>query len=286
MHITLIECPRDAWQGMSIPIPAPAKAGYLRALISAGFRHIDAVSFVSPRAIPQVADSEQVLADLSAPSETEIIGIVMNRKGAERALATRAVSTLGFPFSLSPTFAMRNQNQTPEQSRTQLREIQSAAQEGAMKMTVYLSMAFGNPYGDEWSQDAVLGALDECQSLGITSVSLADTSGQASLRDLGEIFAAALARFPQMELGAHLHGKYEDAGDLVLTALDAGCTRFDCAIGGFGGCPFALDQGKRVGNLPTEEVLRALERRGVTMPITAKLPELLNHWRRITHGAQ
>ena len=152
--VKIVECPRDAWQGLPAQIPAEVKAGYLRKLIEAGFTHIDAVSFVSPAAVPQMADSEQVLALLSPPEQVEIIGIVVNEKGAERAIATGAVRTLGFPYSISPEFLRRNQHQTPEESLEVLKAIRTLASDAGLDMVAYLSMAFGNPYGDAWSEQA------------------------------------------------------------------------------------------------------------------------------------
>src|SRR5690349_19853101 len=158
--IKLIECPRDAWQGLKGQVPTDIKANYLKALISAGFKHIDAVSFVSPNAVPQMADSEAVLKELDPPDDVEIIGIVVNEKGAQRAINTQAVSTLGFPYSLSPTFLRNNQRQTPEESLEQLEKIQEKAEAAGLEMVVYISMAFGNPYGDEWNIEEVVSAVD------------------------------------------------------------------------------------------------------------------------------
>jgi hydroxymethylglutaryl-CoA lyase len=157
--VKLIECPRDAWQGLKGIIPADLKTDYLKALISAGFKHIDAVSFVSPDAVPQMADSEEVLKELDRPDDVEIIGVVVNEKGAQRAIHTNAVSTLGFPYSISETFLRRNQNQSPEDSLDQLEKVQKKADDAGLNIVVYISMAFGNPYGDPWSADEVLEAV-------------------------------------------------------------------------------------------------------------------------------
>src|SRR5271156_1479450 len=154
--VKLVECPRDAWQGLKGQIPAELKTNYLQALISAGFKHIDAVSFVSPNAVPQMADSEEVLKGLDPPDDVEIIGIVVNEKGAQRAIATDAVRTLGFPYSISPTFLQNNQRQTLEDAIEELEKIQNKGEDGGLQIVVYISMAFGNPYGDEWSVDEVL----------------------------------------------------------------------------------------------------------------------------------
>src|SRR5574340_928225 len=175
--IKLVECPRDAWQGLKGQIPTEVKVQYLRALIGAGFKHIDAVSFVSPKAVPQMADSEKVLEELDPPDDVEIIGIVVNSKGAERAMATNAVRTLGFPYSISPTFLEKNQHQTLEAALDELEAIEKKADEAGLNVVVYISMAFGNPYGDEWSVDEVVGAVELLESMDVHQISLADTVG-------------------------------------------------------------------------------------------------------------
>ncbi len=178
--IKLIECPRDAWQGLKKQIPTELKARYLRALIAAGFKHIDAVSFVSPNAVPQMADSEHVLQQIDRPSDVEIIGIVVNEKGAERAVVTRAVTTLGYPYSISATFLHKNQNQSPEEARRILQSIKRKADNSGLDVVVYISMAFGNPYGDPWDEIKVREAVQVIVDLGIPSISLADTVGVAA----------------------------------------------------------------------------------------------------------
>src|ERR1700721_2769144 len=157
--VKLIECPRDAWQGLKGQLPPDIKRAYLQALISAGFKHIDAVSFVSPAAVPQMADSEEVLKELDPPDDVEIIGIVVNERGAQRAIETKAVSTLGFPYSISETFLRKNQNQSPENALEELEKIQNKADDAGLNVVVYISMAFGNPYGDLWNSEEVMGAF-------------------------------------------------------------------------------------------------------------------------------
>ena len=260
--VKLIECPRDAWQGLKQFIPTERKVEYLRALIAAGFKHIDAVSFVSPKAVPQMADSEEVLAQLGKQNGVEIIGIVVNGKGAERAIATGAVTTLGFPYSISETFLRRNQNQSPEENFDVLRRIAERAEQVGLQMVVYVSMAFGNPYGDAWSEERVAEAAEKITELGICSISLADTVGAAGPELISRIVSAVRCDCDRCDVGVHMHSTRAQAFEKVLAAYDAGCRRFDSAIGGLGGCPFAQDQ--MVGNIPTEEVLRALEKRGVT----------------------
>jgi len=263
--LKLIECPRDAWQGLPCQIPTELKVEYLRALISAGFKHIDAVSFVSPKAVPQMADSEQVLAQLEIPNGVEIIGIVVNEKGAERAIATKRVTTLGYPCSISPTFLRRNQNQTPEENFETLKTIERHADEADVDLVVYISMAFGNSYGDPWSENELAEAVSRLDALGVQSISLADTVGIADASLIQKVVSAALKAQPDCEIGVHLHSAPVDAISKILAAYDAGCRRFDSAIGGLGGCPFA--QNSLVGNIPTESVIAALKERGVGLPL-------------------
>jgi hydroxymethylglutaryl-CoA lyase len=264
--VTLIECPRDAWQGLSRQIPTELKTRYLRALIDAGFKHIDAVSFVSPKAVPQMADSEKVLEQIDVPSDVEIIGIVVNEKGAERAIATQAVSTLGFPCSISETFLRKNQNQTPDECYKVLESIKRKADNTGLSTVAYISMAFGNPYGDPWDQTQVRDALNKLVDLGIQSVSLADTVGMAGPDLIRSVFESVTSEYPDRDIGVHLHSAPAEADSKVLAAYDAGCRRFDSAIGGLGGCPFAQDA--LVGNISTECLLAALKQRGVELPIS------------------
>jgi len=271
--VKLIECPRDAWQGLKSQIPADVKAAYLNALIGAGFKHIDAVSFVSPKAVPQMADSEKVLEELDPPDDVEIIGIVVNSKGAERAIASNAVRTLGFPYSVSPTFLEKNQNQTLEAALDELEAIEKKADEAGLEVVAYISMAFGNPYGDDWSMDEVVEAVGILEASNIHMISLADTVGASGPQQIKELVSAVLAKYDYLEIGVHLHSRPEQAVDKVLAAYDAGCRRFDSALGGLGGCPFAPDE--LVGNIPTEKVLEALKQRGVAPPIQRSLENVL-----------
>ena len=271
--IKLIECPRDAWQGLKGEIPTHLKVDYLKALISAGFKHIDAVSLVSPKAVPQMADSEEVLKELDPPDDVEIIGIVVNQKGAERAINTNAVRTLGFPYSVSPTFLSNNQHQTLEDAVDELEKIKEKAEEAGLDVVVYISMAFGNPYGDEWSVEEVVNAVDVLESYGIRTISLADTVGLAGPEEIRSLTAGVMARYDYLEIGVHLHSRPEQAVEKVLAAYDAGCRRFDSALGGLGGCPFAQDS--LVGNIPTEKVIEALRSRGAALPPLKPLDVLL-----------
>lgn len=271
--VKIIECPRDAWQGLPAQIPAEVKAGYLRKLIDAGFSHIDAVSFVSPKAVPQMADSERALEILRPPPTVEIIGIVVNKKGAERAIATGAVRTLGFPYSISQEFLRRNQNQTPEESLQTLKAIGMQAQAAVLDLVVYISMAFGNPYGDAWSNSAVVDACARLIDAGVRQISLADTVGVADPQRIAGTVTAVLAAHCGIELGVHLHARREDAAAKIRAAYHAGCRRFDSALGGLGGCPFAQDA--LVGNLPTEILMETLAEMGAAAPPLPPLNELL-----------
>ena len=270
--VKLIECPRDAWQGLKGQIPTDLKVNYLQALISAGFKHIDAVSFVSPNAVPQMADSEQVLEELDVPDDVEIIGIVVNEKGAQRAVKSEKVKTLGFPYSISPTFLQNNQRQTLEDAIEELEKIEKIAGEADRNTVVYISMAFGNPYGDSWNIDEVVDAVDLLESQDIHTISLADTVGVASPEKIKEVVSAVIARFDYLEIGVHLHARPDEAVAKIQVAYDAGCRRFDSAIGGLGGCPFAQDT--LVGNIPTEEVIRVLRERGAELPSLKPLEAL------------
>ena len=270
--VTLIECPRDAWQGLSRQIPTELKTRYLRALIGAGFKHIDAVSFVSPKAVPQMADSEQVLEQIEVPDDVEIIGIVVNEKGADRAIATESVSILGFPCSISETFLRKNQNQTLDECYKVLESIKRRADESGLGTVAYISMAFGNPYGDLWNEEKVREALNKLVGLGVQSVSLADTVGMAGPDLISTVFEALRSQHPECDIGVHLHSAPGKAESKILAAYDAGCRRFDSAIGGLGGCPFAQDA--LVGNIPTERLFAALKQRGVELPISDALPDV------------
>jgi hydroxymethylglutaryl-CoA lyase len=278
--VKLIECPRDAWQGLPKVIPAEVKADYLRALIAAGFRHIDAVSFVSEAAVPQMADSERVLEYLDAPDDVEIIGIVVNKKGAERAIATGRVTTLGFPYSVSAEFLKRNQRQTPEESLEALEAIGEAAYKDGLNVVAYISMGFGNPYGDAWSAEELISACDLIADMGIEQISLADTVGLATSEEIEALTAAVREAMPDMvEVGAHLHARADNAAAKIAAAYKGGIRRLDTAIGGLGGCPFAQDA--LVGNVATEVAIAELRRLGATLPDLAPLDGLITATRGI-----
>src|SRR5580704_17357337 len=232
--VKLIECPRDAWQGLKGQIPPDIKRAYLQALVSAGFKHIDAVSFVSPKAVPQMSDSEEVMKELDPPDDVEIIGVVVNEKGAQRAIDTQAVRTLGFPYSVSPTFLGNNQHQSLEAAIDELEKIKNKAEDAGLGVVVYISMAFGNPYGDQWNVGEVVDAVDLLESTGIRTISLADTVGLAGPAQIRELFSAVTSKYDDLEIGVHLHSRPEQAAEKVLAAYDAGCRRFDSALGGLG----------------------------------------------------
>ncbi len=259
-EVKLIECPRDAWQGLKGQIPTDVKVEYLRALIRAGFKHIDAVSFVSPKAVPQMADSEAVLEKLDPPDDVEIIGIVVNQRGAERAIASEAVGTLGFVYSVSPTFLERNQNQTLEAAIDEFEQIKLQADNAGLDTVVYISMAFGNPYGDLWSAEEVVEAVGILGDMGVDQISLADTVGLATPQQVKGLVSAVTGAYDHLEIGAHLHSTPAGVAEKVVAAYDAGCRRFDSAIGGLGGCPLAQDA--LIGNIPTEIALETLAARG------------------------
>jgi hydroxymethylglutaryl-CoA lyase len=271
--VKLIECPRDAWQGLKAQIPTYLKVDYMKALISAGFKHIDAASFVSPKAVPQMSDSEDVLKELDPPDGVEIIGIVVNEKGAQRAVNTQAVRTLGFPYSVSPTFLRNNQHQTLDEAIDELEKVKQKGEEAGLETIVYISMAFGNPYGDPWNVGEIVDAVDLLESYGVKMISLADTVGMAAPQQVAALVSAVRGKYDYLEIGVHLHSRPELAAEKILAAYDAGCRRFDSTLGGLGGCPFAQDA--LVGNIPTEKVIEALQQRGAELPALKPLDNLL-----------
>jgi hydroxymethylglutaryl-CoA lyase len=272
-EVKLVECPRDAWQGLQGQIPTHIKTEYLRTLIGTGFKHIDAVSFVSSKAVPQMADSAEVLKDLDPPDDVEIIGIVVNEKGAERAIETQAVRTLGFPYSVSSTFLQNNQRQTMEDAIEELEKIRNKAEEAGLGTVVYISMAFGNPYGEQWNIGEVVDAVDLLESTGVRTISIADTVGLAGPKQIQELVSAVNSKFDYLEIGVHLHSRPDATSEKILAAYDAGCRRFDSALGGLGGCPFAQDQ--LIGNIATEKVIEALKSRDAKLPPLKPLDALL-----------
>jgi hydroxymethylglutaryl-CoA lyase len=272
-EVTIVECPRDAWQGLRQIIPTEEKVQYLGRLISLGFRHIDAVSFVSPKHVPQMADSEAVmerLSEMKTPSgdAPEIIGIVVNAHGLERALAIAGVTTVGYPYSISAYFRRANANMSRAESRELVEKLQRDTKAAGKKLVVYVSMAFGNPYDEPWGPELVEETLVWLKDLGIRTVSLADTVGTASPEEVAHLYQAVKSCVAGVDIGVHLHSRPERAAEKILAAYEAGCRRFDGALTGMGGCPFAGDE--LVGNIPTEAVLTTLASRGVSTGIDTK----------------
>jgi hydroxymethylglutaryl-CoA lyase len=264
--VKIIECPRDAWQGLPEVIPTPVKASYLLALVEAGFRHIDAVSFVSPQHVRQMADSEAVMEALlaSLPPGTEapeIIGIVVNEKGMERALAAPGVGTLGYPYSISAYFRRANANMSRAESRALVEKLKKATKEAERNLVVYVSMAFGNPYDEPWGPEIVEDTLIWLKDIGVRTISLADTVGTATPEAVGKLYNAVKDCVAGVELGVHLHSRPEGMAEKVMAAYNAGCRRFDSTLTGLGGCPFAGDE--LVGNIATETVVHTLSEHGI-----------------------
>jgi hydroxymethylglutaryl-CoA lyase len=220
-----------------------------------------------------MADSEEVLKELDPPDDVEIIGIVVNEKGAQRAIATEAVRTLGFPYSISPTFLQNNQRQTLEDAIEELEKIEKKADEAGLDTVVYISMAFGNPYDDPWTIEEVVEAVGLLEIQEIRTISLADTVGVAPPEKINEVVSAVMEKYGYLEIGVHLHSRPDQAGAKIVAAYEAGCRRFDSAIGGLGGCPFAQDD--LVGNIATETVIETLRGRGAQLPPLKSLDALV-----------
>ena len=264
-HLKIIECPRDAWQGLPEIIPTDYKAEYLKELVLAGFKHIDAVSFVSPKHVKQMADSEEVMANLNASLPTgveapEIIGIVVNEKGLERALATPGVTTIGYPYSVSAYFRRANANMSRDESRKLVGKIRKETTAAKRDLVIYISMAFGNPYDEPWGAEIVHDTLEWLKDIHVRTVSLADTAGNATPEVVAGLFCDVKDHVAGIELGVHLHSRPEHAEEKILAAYEAGCRRFDGALTGLGGCPFAGDN--LVGNVATEDILAVLRKAG------------------------
>jgi hydroxymethylglutaryl-CoA lyase len=264
-RIKIIECPRDAWQGLQDVIPAAYKAEYLKELVHAGLKHIDAVSFVSPKHVKQMADSEEVMekfnASLPAGSELpEIIGIVVNEKGLERALATPGVTTIGYPYSISAYFRRANAHMSRGESRALVETLNKETKVTGRGLVIYISMAFGNPYEEPWGPELVEETLEWLKDIRIRTVSLADTAGDATPELIADVFKRATEHVAGIELGAHLHSRPETAEAKILAAYQSGCRRFDGALTGLGGCPFAGDD--LVGNIRTEDILATIKKAG------------------------
>ncbi|MEI6947766.1 hydroxymethylglutaryl-CoA lyase [Paraflavisolibacter sp. H34] len=264
--VQLVECPRDAMQGWKEFIPTEKKAAYINALLQVGFDTIDFGSFVSPRAIPQMSDTKEVLQRLERTgTRSKLLAIVANRRGAEAALAFEEIDVLGFPFSLSPTFQQRNTNSTMEESLGRVAEIQELCLQKNRQLVVYLSMGFGNPYGDAYHPGILLHWAGEMVRRGITIISLADTVGLATPEQVGEAVAALVPQYPGTTIGVHLHAAPLNRRAKLEAAFAAGCRRFDGALKGIGGCPMADDE--LVGNMATEVMVDFFSVKGVLPPL-------------------
>jgi len=252
--IDLVECPRDAMQGIKTWIPTERKVLYMQALLNCGFHTLDFGSFVSPKAIPQMQDTAAVLAQLDlTATKTKLLAIVANLRGAEAAVQHPEITYLGYPFSISENFQMRNTHKTIEQSVEVLEQILETAARHQKEVVTYLSMGFGNPYGDPWDVDIVAEWVERLSSMGVGILSLSDTVGSSTADIITYLYSDLIPRYPEMEFGAHLHTRPDQWHEKVHAAYEAGCRRFDGAIQGFGGCPMAKDE--LTGNMPTEKML-------------------------------
>lgn len=265
-NIQLVECPRDAMQGWKHFIPTEQKVDYINSLLQVGFHTIDFGSFVSPKAIPQMADTADVLKKLHyADSGSALLSIVANLRGAEEAVSYNEISYLGFPFSLSPTFQLRNTNSTMEESVKRVEEIQNLCVNHNKKLVVYLSMGFGNPYGDAYTQEVLLLWADEMVQRGIAILSLADTVGLATPAQISFALNTLISKYPDTTIGVHLHSTPFNWKEKLEAAVNAGCTRIDGALKGIGGCPMAQDD--LVGNMNMEWIIGYLQEQGLVKNI-------------------
>ena len=256
--VKVIECPRDAMQGLHDFIPTADKVAYIQSLLAVGFDTLDVGSFVSPKAIPQMADTAEVLAalDLSQTS-TRLLTIVANARGARQAVTYEQVDYLGYPFSISETFQLRNTNADLEESVERLGDIQQLCDDHAKQLVVYVSMGFGNPYGDPWNVQVVANWVERLSAMGVKILQLSDTIGVSTPASITYLFEQLIPRYPDIEIGAHLHTTPTSWREKVVSAYASGCRRFDGALKGYGGCPMAADD--LTGNMPTELMLRYLQ---------------------------
>lgn len=267
-NIKIIECPRDAMQGIKAFIPTEKKLDYAQALLRVGFDTLDVGSFVSPKAIPQMQDTAELLNQLDlSQTKSKLLTIVANTKGAEMAATFNQVNYLGFPFSISENFQMRNTHKTIAESFITLKEILDIANASNKEVVAYLSMGFGNPYGDPWNVEIVSQWVDKLAEMGVRILSLSDTIGSSTPDIITYLFSSLIPKYPSIELGAHLHTTKDKWHEKVKAAFDAGCTRFDGAIQGFGGCPMAKDE--LTGNMPTEKLLSFFNQEKVSHGLNA-----------------
>ena len=262
----LIECPRDAMQGIKNWIPTEAKIKYIQSLLSVGFDVLDVGSFVSPKAIPQMKDTAVVIENIDfSESKSELLVIIANLRGALEAVKYDAITYIGFPFSVSENFQMRNTHKTQEEALFLLDQLIEVCNNSGKKLVLYLSMGFGNPYGDPWSVEIVTNWIDLLAQKGIKIISLSDTVGSAKTNDISEIFKAAINQYSEIEIGAHFHTQPEKAFSKIKAAHEAGCNRFDGAIKGFGGCPMAADN--LTGNMPSEKLISYFNQQKIRLNI-------------------
>jgi hydroxymethylglutaryl-CoA lyase len=258
----IIECPRDAMQGIKHFIPTEVKVNYHNLLLQVGFDTLDFGSFVSPKAIPQMRDTAEVLNGLDlSKTDTKLLGIIANKRGAVDACAFEEITYLGFPFSVSETFQQRNTNASLSEAIERVHDVQDIAVANDKTLVVYLSMGFGNPYGDIWNAEIVLRWVEKLYDMGVRILALSDTIGVATPESIGYIFENVIPEYPDVEFGAHLHTTYDGWEDKVRAAYESGCRRMDGAIKGYGGCPMAKDD--LTGNMPTEHIIRYLEKAGI-----------------------
>lgn len=271
-QVKLVECPRDAMQGIIDFIPTETKVRYLNSLLQVGFHTLDFGSFVSPKAIPQMRDTASVLAGLDLSGPTKLLAIVANLRGAEDACAFEEITYLGYPFSISETFQKRNTNSGIEESLSRVEGIQDLCLRRGKSLVVYISMAFGNPYGDLWSPEIATEWSKRLHSeLGIKIIALSDTIGVSSPATIAPLFEMVQHELPNIEVGAHLHTTPDSWEEKVISAYTAGCRRFDGALKGFGGCPMAADE--LTGNMPTERIIEWFKRAEVSTGIRAEALE-------------
>ncbi len=271
MHaVKLIECPRDAMQGLNDFIPTEQKISYINSLLKVGFDTIDFGSFVSPKAIPQLRDTKEVLAGLNiSGSSSKLLAIVANVRGAEEAAVYDEISCLGFPFSVSEEFQKRNTNSTIEESLKRVEEIQRICLANKKQLVIYISMGFGNPYGEPWSADIVIRWVKRLSDLGIRTIALADTVGVSNPENIKHLFTHLIPECKEVEFGAHLHSNPDSWEEKIDAAFKSGCHRFDSAMKGIGGCPMADDD--LVGNIATEKLVEYLQRQNVSLDIDSEL---------------
>ena len=268
MSVKIIECPRDAMQGIRKWIPSNDKLSYIQSVLSVGFDVVDFGSFVSPRAIPQMRDTDYIIDNLDlSNTKSKLLAIVANQRGALEASKYSSISYLGYPFSISETFQMRNTNKTILESLNELKEIKSLCEKFNKELVVYLSMGFGNPYGEPWNYEIVEKWIDKLHKLGINIISISDTIGLAKKSDIELIFTNLIPKYSRIEFGSHFHTKPDQWFEKVNSAYQSGCKRFDGAILGFGGCPMAKDD--LTGNLPTEKLISFFNLVGVKTNINS-----------------